>query len=343
MRLGAFLAAAVMCFTVVPGVADAQTKKMDFLRVAYPSSWEAIPAIVGIERGYFAGSGLVVSGMRSANANATADSLIAGTSDIALVPQRTLLIMAGKKLKFGVVAMNGWGTEIELIVPKTDKKTKSLTGLKGKRIAITRGSAALPVLMRLLNQKKMAIDDVKVVQVTAKALLQTLKTGGADAVIDLRQLTSVMVTKGEARVVATNRQIADAIGRIGAVPVLANARVLEKQSPVVQKFVHGWAAALSHIRQNPDDAARLLVIYFHRQGTKFPLKLAKTWIQMVNYDRFAWTKSDIADAEYNGWGLVMAGVMKTQPKIGPYIRNEYAQNAAKALRTPAKKKAPRRK
>lgn len=338
MRLGVFLAAAVICFTAGPGVADAQTKKLEIVRLSYPAGWEALPAIVGIERKLFAREGLVVNGLRSENSLATSGSLIGGSSDFAMVPQRTLLTLAAAKQPFYIVGMNGWGAEMELVVPAKDKTTKSIMDLKGKRLAVGRGSEALPALMRLLNQKKMTLKDIKVLQMRGVQAIRSLRKGQADAVFEVRTLTGAMVQSKQARTVMSNQQVTDAIGRIGATPLLVNAAFAKKYPGTVQRFMNAWVRALAHIRGDPEDAARLLVIYFHRQGTKFPIKTARAWISMVRYTRVVWTKEDVADAEYSGWGLVAGRVLKVQPKLNGYVRNKFAKKALASLRRSVQKK-----
>ena len=89
--------------------------------------------------------------------------------------------------------------------------------------------------------------------------------------------------------------------------------------------------ALTYIREDPDDAAAVLQIFFHRQGLELDAELAKAWIGMTRYDRYTWTAGDIADAEYNGWGLLTAKILRSQPKLSGYIDNSFAEAAAKQL------------
>lgn len=319
----AFIAAATQAAV---GQGDATLVRLTFSR-----GWDALPAIVGLERGFFAQEGLIVSGMPVSNSVAAVESLVAGTSDFAMLPQRTLLVMAASKLDFTVVSMNGWGAEMELVVPKGDARTRDLAGLKGKRIALTPGSEALPVLLRLLNRAGMRAADLRIVELGADRLANAFKNGSADAIIELRQLTSAIVRSGEGRVAISNQDITKSIGRIGAMPLIVNNTLLEEETETVQKFLNAWVKALAYIRQDPEDAAILLRIFFHRQGVKVADNLAESWIRMIRYDRYTWSKSDIADAEYNGWGLKEGKVLKAQPKLDGYFRNDLAERAAKKL------------
>lgn len=301
------------------------------VRVNHGSGWDALPVIVGVERGFFAQEGLTVSAMPVNSAVAAVDSLIAGTSDFALVPQRTLLLMAATKLDFAVISMNGWGTEMELVVRADDRRTKSVADLKGKTIAVGSGSEALPVLVRLLNQAKLTVKDVELANTNPSQLVNALDQEGVDAVFDTRHFTLALVAKGTGRVVLDADSVGSAVGRIGAAPLVVNKTVLTEEKETVQKFVNGWVKALTYIGQDPEDCARLLQIFLHRQGIEVQGDQARRWISMTRYDRSTWSENDILDAEYNAWGLVAGGVFKEQPKLKGYIDNSFAEAAAKRL------------
>ena len=130
----------------------APAAQWELARLAFSSGWDGLPASVAIERGFFAQEGLVVSGLAATSAQHVINSLAAGTTDFAAVPQRTLLAMAALKVPVKVVSVNGWGTEMELVVPKDDAAVKTMADLKGKAIAVGVGSEAYPALIRLVAE-----------------------------------------------------------------------------------------------------------------------------------------------------------------------------------------------
>ena len=231
----------------------------------------------------------------------------------------------------GRYSLRGVTPDVELVVRADDRQTKSLTDLRGRTIAVGSGSEAFPVLVRLLNQAKLTVKDVKVVDTNPSQLVNALDQEGIDAVFDTRQFTLALVAKGAARVVLDANSVNSAVGRIGAAPLVVNKTVLKEEGETVQKFVNGWVKALTYIGQDPEDCARLLQIFLHRQGIEVPADQARRWISMTRYNRSTWSENDILDAEYNGWGLVAGGVFKEQPKLKGYIDNSFAEAAAKRL------------
>lgn len=327
-----FAAAFILALiTMVPIQALSQEKQTLF-RLSFSSGWDGLPAIVAIERGFFAQQNIVVSGLPVSSPLAVIQSLTAGTTDFATVPQRTMLVMAAAKTPIKIISMNGYGIPMELVVPVADKTTKSLKDLRGKRIGVGRGSEAHPVLIRLLNAARMRPTDVKIVVMSARALTQAFKSKRVSAVFETRHFTTTLVGRKEARVAINNKSVNAALGRVGAAPLVVNAKLLKRNPGDVQRFVNAWVRALAYIQQKPDDATRLLQIYFHRQGIKVTPKLARFWVRLVRYDRFFWTSADIKDAEYNAWGLKTGRILKVAPKLAGYIDNRFAKKAFAAIR-----------
>ena len=330
MRRHSLVLGLVLVFTVFhPAVAQ---DKPELVRLSFSAGWDALPALVGIERGLFHEEDLIVSGLTMTDPVTALTSVVVGSSDFALVPQRTLLVMAGSELDFKVVALAGWGTQMELVVREGDKGIKSLKDLRKKKIAMAPGSEAFPVLMRLLNQNGLAPSEVEVQYVNADLLPQVFDIEGIDAIIETRHFTTPLLSNKKGRVVLSNQDIVNSIGRIGALPLIANSGLVKDRAEVVQRFLNGWVKSLAYIRQDPEDTARVMRIFFHRQGIKIPNELARAWISMTRYDRAAWSDSDIADAEYNGWGLKTGGILKVQAKLKGYIDNRFAEAAAKKLK-----------
>ena len=194
-----------------------------------------------------------------------------------------------------------------------------------------RGTEALPALVRLLNQAKLKPTDVKILTMSADQLIKVLSGKQADAVFETRHFTAALVQNKSAVSVLDAAAISKAIGWIDAIPLVARSEAVANDPKLVQKFTNGWAKALAYIRQDPEDAARILAIFFHRQGVQVTPAMAKTWVAMTKYDQVVWSKAAIADAEYNGWGLNTAKILKVAPKIQGYVDNRFAEAAAKAL------------
>jgi sulfonate transport system substrate-binding protein len=297
------------------------------VRVTHGEGWDALPAMVAIERGYFHEEGLVASGMAVTSAEAVIQSLVTGSSDFAVVPQRTLLVMGAADVPVKVVALSGWNTRIDLVVRKDLKGVKSLADLKGRRVAVVRGSQAHPVLMRLLNAEGLRPADIEVQLLTPGELAGALAGSGAEAIFASGHYTTRAVESGDGRVLVPHKVLVEKIGYVGAVPLVTSNQVAEGRPELARRVLRAWVKALRHIDSDPEDAAKVLQIFFHRQGIPVEDEQALAWVGMTRWDRTVWGDSDLADAEYNGWGLKAAGILKEQPSLGGMVDSRYAREA----------------
>jgi ABC-type nitrate/sulfonate/bicarbonate transport system substrate-binding protein len=220
------------------------------------------------------------------------------------------------------------------VVPKGESAIKTAAHLKGKTIGLGSVSEVYPILIRLLNKAKLGPADVNIKHLSPNDLTRAFKDNArlVDAVIESRHYTATLVETGQARVAITNQDIVSTIGVIGAAPLVTRAALIDKEPATVQKFVGAWVKAFAYIRQDPEDSARLMTIFFHRQGVmNVQHALVNSWIGMTRYTRAVWSKDDIADAEYNGWALKEGGILKVAPKLDGYVENRFAEEAQKRL------------
>ena len=311
-----------------------QAQDWKLIRLAYSSGWDALPAIIGIERGLFSQEHLVISGLTIGSTKSLIESLSSGSTDIAAVSQRGGLIMAALKVPVRILSLNGWGTQLEFVVSDQSQTVKSVADLKGKTIAIGVSSEAHPVLIRLLNKYKLRPSDVTIKLLPPDSLTKALdpKAPLADSIFESRHFTSAVIKSSGARVLMGSDEVSKTLGLIGAAPVLARAELIEKEPEAVQRFTNAWVRSLKYIQQDPEDAARLLAIFFHRQGLRdVSPELTRSWITLTQYDRFVWTPNDTTDAEYNGWGLKEGGILKVLPKLEGFVDNRFAEAAVKRL------------
>ncbi len=121
------------------------------------------------------------------------------------------------------------------------------------------------------------------------------------------------------------------IGSIGAIPLVARNDVIGKDPDLTQRFVNAWVKSIAYIRQDPADAARILQIFFHRQGVVVSPEMAQAWVKMIHYVQYSWSAAAVTDAEYNGWALNAGKMLKVAPKMAGFVENKFADAAAKTL------------
>lgn len=304
----------------------------DLVRIAINGGWEGLPAIVAIERGFFDQENVVASALPTGTADGLAQSLVAGSTDFAEIPQRFFIALAASNIPIKAVAVGVSGIQMELVA-KPGSGFASLADLKGKTVGMANSTESLGIFMRLLNSAKMAPGDVTVKLFTPAQVETAFDDGQADAIFESRYYTLPLVQAKKADVVMNSGDVVNAIGVIDAVPLITTDKLIQNQPDLVERVVRAWIKALVYIQQDPRDAAALLQIYLHRQGVTVPVETAQVWVALAQYNRYNWSQPLVADAEYNAWGLQQANVLKVNepPKLAGFVDNTFAEKAMQSL------------
>jgi len=348
------LAAALL--VCASGAIAQETQSRSVIRLSYIPGNFALPVLVGIEHGLFAKEGLFLSTIPITDEATIMRSLAAGGTDFAIGSQAMLLSIAENKADAKVVAVAGYGREIDLVVPVWDTTTKSLADIKGKAVLLLNGVHnfdAVPELYRALALSKppMRLSDVTIQFVDIANLHNIFdprfrnvyvqrKVGG---VFMLREFSAFYVEEKKARVVLSNDDVTKLVGRVGAQPLFASKRVIEKEPQTVERFVRGWARTLQYISTpgNREAIVRVLQIYYLRQyGVGLKAELADQYISRTKYDRLLWGERDLAEVIINARALSAARNLlfarikeadkrpfKTVPPVADFIDMSFAKKA----------------
>jgi ABC-type nitrate/sulfonate/bicarbonate transport system substrate-binding protein len=321
-----FLLAAVLIIFVVLAPVRSTAQEWEVVRLSLGGGIDALPAIVAQERGFFLQEHLVASVWNIASEEVVGVSLSAGTTDFAVVPQRTFLLMAAARLPVSVVATSNWDTQLELIVP-AGAEFEAVQNLRGKRIAVDDGSDTLPLLIRLLNHAEVSLSDVAVRGLPATRIAEAFTEGLADVVLAPRYLTQPLVEAEDAVRALGHDDMVEMLGIIGAQPVVVRDKLVADDPEIVQRFANAWVKALVYINQDPEDAAQLLQIYMHRQGVQISVEDALARIGMTRFDRYDWSSQDAVEAMYMGWALKEVQLIKEMPDLEGYIIGRFSEQA----------------
>ena len=326
-RLAYLLILCVVVLAVGPAGTGQAAETMRLARVSYSTGWDALPIVVGIERGLFARHDLIVSGVAAQDAKSVAASLAAGSTDVAIMPQRAFLALVDAGVEVTAIAVNTWGSQLQLLAAPRSA-VQAVPDLRGRTIAVSRGSGAVGILMRLLNQNGLTQRDVRLLELPANGVSGALDTGRADAAFEFAHLTAPIVAAGRGRVILDAEAVRKKLGLIAAMPVVASNRFLAREPETARAVIAGWIDAQRYIHEQPDDSATLMRVFLHRHGVTASERLVSMWIGMQRYDQPAWTPNAVKDAEYNAWGLRELGLIKTVPDVARHVDNRFVEQTA---------------
>jgi ABC-type nitrate/sulfonate/bicarbonate transport system substrate-binding protein len=119
------------------GRAQETTPEIALTRLSFSSGWDALPAVVALERGFFAQEGVIVSGLAVSSAEAAINSLAAGSTDMAAV--HSGLPRDGRGERAGQGRGDRRLGHRDGARGKPGAEIRSVADLKGKKVAVLQG------------------------------------------------------------------------------------------------------------------------------------------------------------------------------------------------------------
>ena len=171
-----------------------------------------------------------------------------------------MLAVDGLQPRIIVVADVSHGADV--IVGRPEMRT--MTDLKGKRVAVESGALGAYVLSRALTLNQMQASDVKIVRLESNEHPAAFAQGQVDGAVTFDPYRSQLLKAG-AHTLFDSSQIPGEIVDLLAVRV----SVLEKNPKAVQTLLSGWFKALDYLERDPKDAAARMGVRQQVTGEQF--------------------------------------------------------------------------
>lgn len=143
------------------------------------------------------------------------------------------------------------------IIVKKNSGIEKITDLKGREIALHKGSASHFFITALLERNGMTESDIKIVDMKAGEAASAFVAGQVDAAVTWEPYLSKAAASGE-RVLATTKDTPGVIADVLSV----REDLAEKNPEVVQALVAALAEATEYLQKNPDDANKIIAAGF---------------------------------------------------------------------------------
>lgn len=244
-RSAVYAAAMLVTFVAHPGRADAELLKARLAQNLGPISGIVI---VAKEQGFFEKRGLDIATSNFTSGKQCLDTVIGGGADIATTAEApvTAAAMAGQPIAF--LARMEYSDLKTVVASKAGIESKA--DLKGKRIAFTAGTGSEVYTSALLIAAGLKKEDVTLVNLRPQEMLPALVSGSIDA-FDTWEPHIANAKK------AMGADVAE-IDTKGVYSETFNIVVmrdyLEKNAPLIEKFLGAMLDAETWMKANPEDA-----------------------------------------------------------------------------------------
>ncbi len=294
------------------------------LRLAFDYWPGYYPALIAIEKGYFAEDNLTVTAIKPENTNALMADFLAGKYDMMAVSLGDVITLTqtNSDIYFLLIADESAGADAVL----ANNTIQSVEDLRGKSIGTNLGGFGEFFISTYLKSKGVQPSEVSLVQMDAAEAPAKLKSGALDAASTWEPYVSQAVKDGN-KVLFTS---ADTPGLIPDGIVIRGAVVREKPE-AVQAFVKNWFRAVDYWKQNPQEGNAAAAKQLGIDPSEISLEGIK--LHDLKNNQALFTDDGSATSIYPVAKLyvdffITAGKLTTQPDIKKLFNTEFVLKAA---------------
>lgn len=235
------------------------------INIGYTSIVPTLPIFVALENGYFVEEGLDVYATQFDISNQLAKAMLNGDVDLAGAISTSVIITLEQKFpnSFKIIADNTLSSKhpITQIVVMNDSNINNITDLEGKKLGVFPGSTSL-IHTRIAFEDMLGKDlDMEYVQILPNLWLESLSTGGVDAILTYEPFTTLILIQRKGKVLYDGpyeKHIMDNLpGGVTIIPT----KLTEENPEAADKLKKAIKKAIEYINSNEEDARLILTKY----------------------------------------------------------------------------------
>lgn len=181
------------------------------------------------------------------------ESFAAGQQDIGFLGDTPAIIGKAAGINTRIIALTSSGPKSLAVVVPANSAIRSPKDLKGKKVAVTKGSYAHHLLVLVLKQGGLTVKDVEVINLPNADVAVAIQNGSIDAGAVWEPQITRLESQGSARVLANGTGI-----KKGSLVIIATNEFATKHRDQLKAFLKAYQRGAEFIRSNPKEAARLI-------------------------------------------------------------------------------------
>jgi NitT/TauT family transport system substrate-binding protein len=249
------LLTAIMCaVSVIGGVAACTSSEASDTKITIGfSAWPGwFPLQVAQEKGLFAKNGVNVELKYFDSYTDSLNALSTGAIDANSQTLNDTLASVSGGAKEIIVLVNDNSTGNDKIIAR--EGITGIADLKGKKVAVEQGTVDHYLLLLALAGAKLGPNDIDLVPLATDAAAAAFAGGQVDAVGAFAPFTTTALQRKGSKAIATSAEFP------GAIPdhLVVKPSVVKDRAKDVQAIVNTWFETLRWIKDNKDEAVRIM-------------------------------------------------------------------------------------
>lgn len=290
------------------------------IRVATQPIPHYAPIFVAKQKGWLeeelAKTGVAVKWTSFAAGPPMNESFAAGEQDVGFMGDSPAIIAKSAGQDTRIVGLTSTGPKALAVVVPKDSKLTSTQELKGKKVAVVKGSYAHHLLSLVLQNNGLTTNDIQFINMPQADIGTALNKGDIDAGAIWEPLITKLEDQGVARVLVDGTGI-----KKGLLVIISTNDFATKNPELVKTFLKVYQRGQEFIKTNPQEAAKLITSEVKLSPEQLVKVLAK-----FDFDP-GLHADDIEEIKKSEEFMRGAGITKSPVDINTFVDSSYAQGA----------------
>lgn len=244
------------------------------------------------------------------------ESFAAGQQDIGFLGDTPAIIAKSSGQDNVIIASTSNGPKAFALIVKKDSPLKSPKELKGKKIAVVKGSYAHHLLVLILKSNNLSTSDVQIINMAQADINIALSKADIDAGVVWEPLITKLESDGIARVLTDGTGL-----KKGLLVIVARNKFAKSNQEIVGAFLKAYKRGADYIKSNPTEAASLIADNVRLSSDQLLSVFGK-----INYDTQI-NEDDINELKTTVKFMKSENLIRTEVNIGSFVDISYLKLA----------------
>ncbi|GAA0850311.1 NrtA/SsuA/CpmA family ABC transporter substrate-binding protein [Paenibacillus glucanolyticus] len=243
------------------------------------------------------------------------ESLAADRVDISLLGDGAALQGQSAGLPFVNIGLISNGARLNAILVPANSPVQRVEDLKGRRIALAKGTTSHVYLLKVLAKYGLSEQDLEIVNLQFTDALPAFTTGKVDAWVAIDPFTTQLTRQKTAAIVAGPEQ-----GILAPVALIARTGFAKEHPELVTEFLRVYKEAIVWQNEHLDEMAQMFA-----DEKKIPVEILKEVFSNQNAELTPITRDAIATQQASVEILEASGFLKQPIQYEKYVDNSYIE------------------
>jgi sulfonate transport system substrate-binding protein len=235
------------------------------------------------------------------------ESFAAGQQDIGFLGDTPAIIGKAAGIDTRIIGLTSTGPKSLAVIVPAKSGIRSPKDLKGKKVAVVKGSYAHHLLVLVLEKGGLTTNDIELINLSQADIATAIINGNIDAAAVWEPLISKLETQGAVRVLADGTGI-----KKGELVIIATDAFVSKHREQTKALLRAYQRGAKFIKSNPKEAAQLIAA-----DVNLPPDLLLKVFAKFDYHP-AIQLDDIAELKKSEAFMRSAGLIKVQVNIDAF-------------------------